>query len=160
MVHTQQDKIRIRTATIADWQTIQKLNVCVFADNLQYDTHQDLNWSGSEDGANYYKNQLTNPDTICLIAELESESIGYIVASHKIVEYRTRKTYEVQHMGVAPEHRSQGIGSMLIQELKKKCKELGCDSLYVSVYFKNNSGIRFYEKSGFTPIDMGMEVSI
>lgn len=153
-------KTTIRQGSIEDWRTIQKLNVCVFADNLQYDKHQDLNWSGSDDGAHFYKKQLGDPDTICLIAEQEGESIGYIVASPKEVEYRIRKTYEIQHMGVAPDHRSQGIGSMLILELKKKCKEAGCDSLYVSVYFKNKSGIQFYEKSGFIPIDMGMEVSI
>lgn len=150
----------IRRATPRDWKTIQKLNTEVFKDNAQYDKYQDMTWSISSQGAVFYQRQLSDPHVVCMLAEMNAVPIGYLMAGKKIVEYRSHKTIEILHMGVIPEYRSKGIGKLLIAELKKWAKQKGYTSMFVNAYMKNKMAIRFYEKSGFTPIDISLEMHL
>lgn len=153
-------EVTIRTGNKNDWQDVQRLNVCVYKANKQYDPHLDMQRPTSDVGSAFYQKQLSDSDTLCLIAELGGQAVGYIIGGKRELAYRKLNSAEIYHMGVAPEHRSQGIGSKLLAAFKKLCKEKGFDSVFVSVYFKNKQGIGFYEKSGFAPIDLGLETTL
>lgn len=43
----------------------------------------------------------------------------------------------------------QGIGTALMDEVKRHAKEKECESLQLEVYAQNNVALKFYEKNGF-----------
>ena len=63
-------------------------------------------------------------------------------------------------MGVDPDYRSQGIGHMLIDEVKKWAKSQNATKLYVQAYFKNDKAIKFYKREGFGEIGLELDMTI
>lgn len=63
-------------------------------------------------------------------------------------------------MGVIPIYRSKGVGSLLMAEAKKWAKENKYQKLFVNSYFKNEKAIHFYQKCGFIPIDLSLEMNL
>lgn len=153
-------KIFIRQAHPQEWRTIQKLNCKVFESNLQYDPYLNLKWVFSKSAENIYKKAVSHPRGCCFIAFIDQESIGYLVGSEKCVDYRSVITAEINHIGVLPEYRSQGIGSKLVAEFRKWCKQKGFGTIYVNSYFRNQKGIEFYKKQGFQEIDISLEMRV
>lgn len=52
-------------------------------------------------------------------------------------------------MGVGPEFRGQGAGSMLMAASLAHAKQFGLEKVELSVYTSNTAAISFYEKFGF-----------
>ena len=103
---------------------------------------------------------LNNPEAICLIAEENSEPIGYLVASPKEFGYRLSKYIEIENMGVSPNFRSKGIGTQLINKCLEIAKGKGYQKVYVNAYYENTKSIAFYEKCGLKKIDIALEKDI
>jgi ribosomal protein S18 acetylase RimI-like enzyme len=152
--------ITIRTASISDLSTIQKLSFELFRDNAQYDHDLIVDWPFLEAGEKYFKDNLENPQAICLISEEDSNPVGYIVSSPKELSYRKSKYFEINDMCVLPEYRSQGIGSQLIKRVEQLAKEQGYQRFFVGSYAQNSKAIAFYQKNGFEVVDVGLEKSI
>lgn len=149
--------IAIRTAHTDDIQALQELNDEIFIDNSKYDTDLDMNWAKGPKGKEYFTFLVNDPQSLCLIVEDEGRKIGYIAAGVKEIDYRNSKYAEVQNMGVTPEYRSKGIGTMLMEKCTEWAKEKGYQKLFVSVYIANQNAIAFYKKSGFVEIDISLE---
>ena len=52
-------------------------------------------------------------------------------------------------MGVHQDFRGQGIGSQLLAQAMKRCREMGLERIELEVFGSNESAIRFYERAGF-----------
>lgn len=152
--------IRIRPAVPGDWPVIQKLNDEVFQDNAVYDAYLNLHWPMSKQGAEYYKVALKKSENMCFIAEDDSGAVGYILGGPKSEDYRTVKTAEINNMGVSPSSRSQGIGALLIEKFRQWAKDSGYQTLIVNAYSANQKAIGFYEKQGFAPVDISLEMKV
>jgi ribosomal protein S18 acetylase RimI-like enzyme len=67
----------------------------------------------------------------------------------------------VYHLAVDPEHRRDGIGRELMQEIERRLRTLGCPKINLQIR-AHNSGVRaFYERLGFgteAHISMGKEL--
>lgn len=150
----------IRFAEKNEVTTLQNLNDEVFIDNAKYDTDLKLDWAQSEEGKTYFTEIVNNPNSICLIAEEDTKPVGYLVAKPKHFGYRLSKYVEIENMGVSPDYRSKGIGVKLIDECAKVAKERGFAKVYVCAYSQNTNAVRFYEKCGFTKIDISLEKNI
>jgi GNAT superfamily N-acetyltransferase len=149
--------ITIRPARQDEVQTLQNLNDKVFIDNHQYDDDLDMNWAQSAKGRKYFTELLYNPQARCLIAEEDGKSIGYIAAAPKHVSFRKNTYLEIGDMGVIPDYRSQGVGTLLMQECLKWGKAHGFHKVFVNAYFANTSAIAFYKRNGFAEIDVSLE---
>ena len=53
------------------------------------------------------------------------------------------------HINILPEFQGLGLGSMLLDVLKKHLIEIGCPGIYLGVGWENTGAIQFYEKTGF-----------
>ncbi len=149
--------VDIRSATKNEVKDLQDLNDEVFIDNQKYDDDLDMNWAKSDKGKEYFTEVLNNPESICLIAEEGSRKVGYIAAGKKEISYRKSKYIEIENMGVIPDFRSKGVGTLLIQESLKWAKSKGFQKAYVNSYFNNTAAIDFYKKNGFLETDLSLE---
>ncbi len=151
----------VRFARQDEVKTLQDLNDEVFVDNSKYDPDLRLDWAQSVDGGQQYFTELVNnPDSICLIAEIDGEPVGYLAAGLKEFSYRLSKYVELENMGVSPQHRSSGIGTKLINRFYELAKERGYQRVYVNAYFLNNKAVEFYRRCGFSEIDISLEKAL
>jgi len=149
--------VNIRSANKNEVKDLQGLNNEVFLDNQKYDSDLDMNWPQSDKGKEYFTKLLHNPSACCLIAEENGRKIGYIAAGPKVITYRKSKYMEIENMGVIPEYRSKGIGTMLINECLKWAKSQRFQKVFVNAYFDNRMAVKFYKKNGFSKIDVSLE---
>ena len=94
---------------------------------------------------------INNPNTICLVAEIDNVIIG--VASLHIIEKMTRKMGLIEDVAVDLKYRGKGIGKKLIQKLIVESKKQGCDK---TVLNSTENNVPFYEKIGFTVNELQM----
>lgn len=85
-------------------------------------------------------------NTIFLVAEEESQLVGYIGM------YCALDEGEITNVAVAPQWRRRGIGELLIQELKKEAKMRGILQMILEVRVSNEPAISLYRKNGFENI--------
>lgn len=152
--------INIRQARIDEVEKLQFLDNEVFIHDVEFDPDLNMNWAKGKKGKEFFTKVLNNPESYCLIAEDNDKAVGYLVASFKETSCRKSRCAELQNMGVSPECRSQGIGSMLVQKCLEWAKTKGYQKMYVSAYFGNKDAIKFYKKNGFLEIDLGLEVDL
>ena len=89
-------------------------------------------------------------DLISLVAEEEGEIVGQILFSPMRMERspdgeRTPRLSGLGPMAVRPDHQRRGIGSALIREGIDRCREAGCDAIFVL----GHPG--YYPRFGFVP---------
>ena len=88
---------------------------------------------------------LMRSDALVLVAEKEEEEqvagyIGIIMAADE---------GDITNVSVKKELQSQGIGTMLIQELASRTKEMGVEKIFLEVRESNAVALALYEKQGF-----------
>jgi ribosomal protein S18 acetylase RimI-like enzyme len=106
-----------------------------------------------------YQELLAKPDTLLLLARVDSALIGYALAHVAPVRetwiYDTWETgeqiAEVESIGVLPEHRGAGIGSALLDELDREFAARGIGDVILGVLPGNEAAMRLYRRRGFTP---------
>jgi diamine N-acetyltransferase len=153
--------MKIRQAKTSEWSILQKLNDEVFVDNASYDSDLIINWAVSNAGKKYFQKLVNDPNSICLVAENQKGNlVGYIAGSLKLVDYRKSKYFEIENMGVSPQHRSQGVGTGLMEQCLSQAKQRGYTKAYVNSYFDNRKAISFYKKNGFNEIDVSLEKTL
>ena len=152
--------ISIRQATIKDVPLLQKLNQEVFVEDFQYDNDLDMDWAMGEKGKSYFTKAVSSANSVCFVAEIDSQAVGYLAVGHKMTPFRKSRYLEVENIGVSPGFRSQGIGAELIKKAKDWGKEHGFSRLFVNSYFHNQRAVEFYKRNGFAEIDLGLEMEI
>ena len=83
-----------------------------------------------------------------LVAELDGRIVGTVLGGF---DGRRGMVY---HLAVQPEQRLNGIGDKLMTELEHRLKAKGCIRYYLWVTCDNQDAIRFYEKRGWTRMDL------
>ena len=69
-----------------------------------------------------------------------------------------RKVLYIDDLCVEENLRGRGIATALYQRTVDFARELHCDAVTLNVWCGNDSAMKFYEKSGFKPQKVGMEV--
>lgn len=146
--------LTIRRATSADNRLLAEIGVETFADsfgaqNTPDDMAQYLELSFSPQ---IQAAELSDPDSLFLIAEIEGEPVGYArlhqgatpaaiaaVQPIEIVRFYARKAW-IGH----------GIGAALMQACLDEAAARGCDVVWLDVWEENQRARVFYEKWGFT----------
>lgn len=112
---------------------------------------------------NEFLDAIKDKNTFILIAKEESQIIGFILAT--IVEKEGRhtkfkKTLHINTIGTKKESQNKGIGTTLINEIKKIAKENKCDNINLSVWSFNDNAIKFYKHIGFKNQKINMEITL
>lgn len=104
---------------------------------IEYQTFPD-HWS-----QNAVLDTLSNPQTVCLLAEKAGKAAGYLLA------YLAGGEAEIARIAVSEGLKRQGIGKKLLQLLEETCKERQVGRLLLDVRESNREARAFYQKMAF-----------
>lgn len=89
------------------------------------------------------------------------EIVGLIVGlinneKEEDYDYMVPKRGRITELVVSSNCRSKGIGTILLEEMEKYLKSVGCQDILLGVFAYNEKAINFYERHGYYPrmIDM------
>ena len=152
--------ISIRKAKINELKIIQDLNHDLFASDGPRDQFLNHEWP-YEDGKKYFIKRMSEPNSICLVAIVDNQIIGYLAGELlKTESWRPVKRIELQNMFVKDQFRNLGVGKKLVSEFLKWSKSKGVKKVLVVAYVTNQRAINFYEKSGFEPESLSLEANV
>ena len=105
---------------------------------------------------------LSDENRPILIGELDGHVAGYAFCILQITKddpvLMDRKVLYIDDLCVEESLRGQGVATEVYQKTLAFARELGCDAVTLNVWCGNDSAMKFYEKSGFKPQKVGMEV--
>ena len=88
---------------------------------------------------------MLQPGAVALISERGGRPTGFVLGR------LTADEAEVLNLAVSKEHRRQGEGRALLEELLKRFAEAGVSRVFLEVRESNLGAIGFYEQMGFQP---------
>jgi ribosomal protein S18 acetylase RimI-like enzyme len=87
---------------------------------------------------------------LSLIAEYEGHLIGFILARLIYAGLPMTGVAVMFFIAVKPEFQDKGIGTLLINTLKKNCKNAGIHTVRALVPQGDTRMMKYFEKSGFS----------
>ena len=83
-----------------------------------------------------------------LVAEENGVLIGLLVYYFVPFTYRAKPNVIIKELYVADEHRSKGVGKLLMKAIATEAEQAGCGLIKWYVAKWNQRGIEFYERLG------------
>ena len=106
-----------------------------------------------------YARWLREPDSFILLAERRGEAIGYAMV-HLREGSPTwplgEQTGELETLSVLPGLRGQGVGTALLEAVRRELAVLHVSELSLHVIATNEDTVRFYERHGFATLGLWM----
>ena len=154
------EKIKIRKANLDDLVSIQELNNNLF--DLEFNNFDDTlktGWPYEKEGKEYFEDMIKNE--IVFVAQIEDKIVGYLAGSIcEQISYIKETFAELDNMCIDDKYRRFGIGTLLIDEFKKYCKEKNMQNIKVTASAKNSRAIQFYIKNGFEDYNITLKFKI
>jgi len=123
--------VTIREFKPADYEQISKL----------WKDHGEFH--GELDGRSLILGMQKRNPCLLLVAEKKSKIIATAFAGFD------GRLGLVSRLFIHPDHRRQGIGSILMSELENRLGEMGCQIIGLLVLDKNKAAIKMYKKRGY-----------
>ncbi len=99
------------------------------------------------DEAEEIQKKLQRDPQLFLVAEDAGRLVGTVIGG-----YDGRRGL-IYHLAVAESARKRGVGSLLMEEVERRLKALGCLKCYLMVAADNENAIRFYKSRGWESMD-------
>ena len=153
--------IEIRRATPGDVEALVELAAALTReDSGQRDPFANTAWVEAE-GAQRYGDVVANPRAGCFLAFAEEVPVGYISGSVKPPDIFTRATeVGIGSLYVTATHRGQQVGERLVDAFLDWAREQRADRVTVSAFASNHGGLRFYERVGFKPHSVSLQLPL
>lgn len=106
---------------------------------------------------------LENEENEIFVYEDNGVIKGYALVTKSIREMPikiTKKVCLIDQLSVDKNHRHEGIGTKLIEHIKAYVKDNDFDVLEIGVRAQNDNAYRLYEKMGFEPQLITMEIKM
>lgn len=91
---------------------------------------------------------LARPHIIVIVAELDGEVVGGMVAYELEKFEKKRSEIYIYDLAVAKKHRRRGIASRLIEEVRAIARERGVQDIFVQASRGDKAAIKLYEQFG------------
>ena len=109
---------------------------------------------------NNYTYRMGEDGTLLLVAEENSEIVGFLFGFLNPSPVQKRPTALLDALFVCEEHRSKGIGKALALRFREWSKEQGIYAIELKVMSQNTAALRLYESLGFSEIKKYMQCSL
>jgi len=124
--------------------------------NNKYDATVNVNFVESKGGTSYLEQAVAKDDRIVFLAKCDGKAIGYILAViEKVGDFRILNAQcEIDFLWVETDYRGRGVGTRLIQEVEKWCKDNNIKRLLITVDPHNKNALSLYKKELFVECDL------
>jgi len=156
--------VYIRPATRADLATIGRLGALLVETHHAFDRQRFLEPTGQTRAAyaGFLGTQIDQPDATVLVAEDKDAVVGYAYVAIEGYDYMLlRGPAGILHdIIVAPEHRGQGIGRLLLEAALDYVKDRGVPRIVLSTAAQNEAAQHLFATVGFrrTMVEMTLEI--
>lgn len=143
--------MRIRKASIKDFESILKLQIQLDEEEIKYDTNLKTNQCMIDEGIEALKKRIRKRNNIFFVAlDEEDEIVGFIDGMlWEDAWYYNEKVAYLGHICVDKKYRNKGYATMLLNEFEKIVKEKGAKHIRLLAFHENMSAVTFYKKNGF-----------
>jgi ribosomal protein S18 acetylase RimI-like enzyme len=154
----------IRRASAADLPVLGRLGASLLSAHYAFDARRFMSPDDdSERGYAWFLGQeLSNDDVIVLVAELDGEVVGYVYAGIEGQNWRELREEAgfIHDVVVTPEHRSYGVGGLLVEAAADWCRERGMPRVLLWAAEQNTTAQRLFARAGFrrTMVEMTREL--
>ncbi|AXB55647.1 GNAT family N-acetyltransferase [Flavobacterium fluviale] len=97
-----------------------------------------------------FNENISNPKNLYLIAENENEGLGFISFHTQNLLHHCGLVGEIQEFFIHQKYRGQGVGHLLINEIKNFAVQNDLKSIEVTTNKKRIENVAIYENLGFT----------
>jgi ribosomal protein S18 acetylase RimI-like enzyme len=145
--------VEIRKASPADAPTVAKLGAVVQA--FHHEHRPDWFKPAEAEGAvELYEQFLLDPSVVIYVAEDETRHpLGYALV--RVLDRPESpltwgaKVIEIDQIGVTSDQRRHGVGTALLQAVRKLAEESGTDRVHLTVWGFNEAAQAFFASQGF-----------
>jgi len=109
--------------------------------------------------------ELSNPNSLFYFARIQDQIVGYLKLNFKNAQTESIEgdSMEIERIYVIKELQRKNIGQILLSTSIETAKKRKVNYVWLGVWEKNPSAIRFYERNGFKSFDkhqfmLGMEM--
>ena len=147
------DDILLVKIKAADVKALQKFSIATF--------HESFAWGNTEENMQAYMNEafnekqllkeLNDPCSIFYFAKQENKIVGYFKLNTGMSQsdLQDQNGLEVSRIYVKKEYQGKQIGKLMLDRTIAIAKEKKAGFVWLGVWEKNESAIRFYERHGF-----------
>lgn len=152
-------KVVVRRATKADVPALVLLNEGLSAEDAgtrdPFARHGFDRWEYFTDLAD------DGERNVVWVACAGDAGIGYLVGRFRDPsEMRRVSTGVLESMFVHPDHRNAGIGAALVETFLQWARTAGAGAVAVTAYAENTGAIRFYERFGWRPMHVTLDMAM
>ncbi|MFX1513397.1 MAG: GNAT family N-acetyltransferase [Promethearchaeota archaeon] len=91
---------------------------------------------------------LNKPESICLVAEIQGQVIGFMIGTIHPWLFGIEKAGWIEILGVDPVHRGKGIGKKLGETLLENFKSKGVKMVHTAVDWTSGDLLEFFKTLG------------
>ena len=111
--------------------------------------------------ADYERRNLANPDILTLVADDDGSIVGRLTGSFAAASAMwTAPNADLVSIHVSPSRRGNGVGAELVAQFRAWATGRSVRQLRVSAYSANQDAIRFYERHGFRPLEVTLNLDL
>ena len=146
--------VKIKKAKKADTEVLALLGRLTWSESHgQYidDKNSVLKYLEENFSVSKTKQEINNAKNIFYIIYVDDLPVGYakLVVHKKQENVASENNCQLERIFIQNEFIPLKIGQQLLTFVEEKAKALQLDTMWLSVYIKNNRAIRFYEKNEF-----------
>lgn len=146
--------INIKTAKISDTEVLALLGRLTYIESHGHfieDKNDLLQYINEAFSVTKTKQELQNPNNLFYMIYVDELPVGYakLVLNETHVTVVSRHNCLLDKIYILNEFIPLKIGQQFLNFLEEKAKALQLDTMWLSVYVKNERAIRFYEKNEF-----------
>jgi ribosomal protein S18 acetylase RimI-like enzyme len=94
-----------------------------------------------------------HPAAFALLAWRDGAAVGAAVCVWGFSTFTGQPSLNVHDLAVRPEHRGQGVGRLLLEEIERRARARDSSKLTLEVHASNEGAVRLYRRFGFGPWD-------
>ena len=151
----------IRMAKMGDVRMLVGLSSALFREDAgTRDPSTYVGWPARY-GREYFADLVGREDGVCLLAEIEGVGVGYLAGYVRGPGALRPVTVAIlESMYVRDGARGRGVGTRLVQAFLGWAEERGAQWTSVNAYAANEAAIRLYDRLGFRPRSVTLELGL
>ena len=142
--------MKLEKAELDDLNTIVELWRSLALEMEPYSEFNELKEDVQKAGEKGWRKKMKSDKIEIFLVKQENEVIGFTDLKHDQHSSRKISRYtKIVDLFIKEEYRNQGIGTEVVEKVKKIAEEKDSEYLKVSAEWKNERARKFYEENGF-----------